>query len=259
MNARDGVIPQVEVVAALILRETRTRFGTHQLGYLWAFIEPILWILSFHVMFSLTGRTAPYGTDIVSFIATGMIPFQMFRETTERASKAVDANKALLFYPQVRPLDLVLARSVLEGLTLTTVLVALLCINGLLTGHWGVQDPLAVLAALCLATMLGCAFGLVIGALSIYSPTVPKLVGPVLRPLFWISGIFFNANALPSQARDVLLWNPVLHAVEMVRDGYFHSYQAHYVSPGYLGIWIIVLLAMGLLLERAARRRLEVT
>ena len=259
MNTRHGVMPQFEVISALILRETRTRFGAHQLGYLWAFIEPILWILTFHMMFTITGRSAPYGMDIVSFIATGMIPYQIFRETTERASKAVDANKALLFYPQVRPLDLVFSRAILEGLTLTTVLLVLLGFNGLVLGHWAVDDPLAVLGALTLSTLFGCGFGLVVGALSVYSPSVPKIVGPMLRPMFWISGIFFNANALPSSVRDAMLWNPMLHIVELSRGAYFSSYQAEHASIHFVCTWIISLLAVGLLLERSARRRLEVT
>ena len=59
MNAMRGVLPQLEVIQALILRETRTRFGDHQLGFLWAFIEPLLWILMFYGMYALMGRQPP--------------------------------------------------------------------------------------------------------------------------------------------------------------------------------------------------------
>ncbi len=78
----------------------------------------------------------------------------------------------------------------------------------------------------------------------------------MMRPMFFISGLFFTANELPAQVREILLWNPVLHAVEMVRDGWFNTYHAHYLNVSYLMLWIIGFAYAGLVLERLARRRL---
>lgn len=259
MNAISGIVPQTEVIGALILRETRTRFGAHQLGYLWAFIEPLLWIVTFYAMFAVAGRQAPQGMTMVTFIATGIVPYQIFREMVGRASSAVEANKGLLFYPQVRPLDLIIARCSLESVTWTTVLVALFTIDGLLHNSLRVHDPLQVLVALALATFLGGGLGIAVGAISVFNNTVQRLAPAVLRPLFWISGIFFTANALPSQVRESLLVNPVLHIVEIIRSGFFAEYEAPYASMGYVAMWALSATAVGLLLERVARRRLEVT
>src|SRR5215216_777475 len=107
-----GSLTQLQVIHALLLRETKTRFGANQLGYLWAFVQPSLWIGMFLVFDSLFGRTAPPGMSLVAFLTTGIVPFSLFRETTNRCVSAIEANKGLLFYPQVRPLDLVIARAI---------------------------------------------------------------------------------------------------------------------------------------------------
>lgn len=258
MSAVAGLQPQLQVLGALVLRETRTRFGQNQLGYLWAFIGPGLWIATFYAMFTVLNRRAPLGMSVAGFIATGLVPFMLFRECANRAMRAVESNKALLFYPQVRPLDLVFARTALEAATLTVVLATILTVDYFALGSPGVADPLRMLWGLMLATGLGGGLGLVLGSLSVYSSTLDRLVGPMMRPFFWMSGVFFSVDTLPAQARDLLLWNPILHAVEIVRAGYSRHYAAHYAEAAYPSSWILALVLLGLLMERLARRRLEV-
>ncbi|MGC4063649.1 MAG: hypothetical protein QM784_03185 [Polyangiaceae bacterium] len=112
-----GSMVQLQVVYALILRETRTRFGTHRLGYVWALCEPVIFIATFAAMYLVIGRLVPWGLDVVPFLTTGFVPFGLFRESANRSLNAISSNRGLLFYPQVRPLDLVLARVILEFAT----------------------------------------------------------------------------------------------------------------------------------------------
>jgi capsular polysaccharide transport system permease protein len=241
------------------LREVRTRFGRNQLGYLWAFAESLFWVLTFTAIHAMMGATPPAGMDILAFFATGIITFILFRSTLTHCLASIVGNRALLFYPQVRPLDIAFARALLEAATVSMVFVGLLLGNALLQGELHVDSPLRVLAGLAAAWSLGVGAGMCVMGLSVYFPTTDRLVPIVLRPMFFVSGLFFTANDLPAELRDYLLYNPVLHAVELVRDGWFVEYQAHYLDAPYLLGWIITLGYFGLLLERFARRRIELT
>jgi len=254
-----GFTQQAEVVFAVAMRETRTRFGASQLGYLWAMIEPTLVILTFYIVFQIAHRAVPPGMDLFSFIATGVVPYTLFSSSVVRVSEAINANKALLYYPQVQPLDLVLARAVLEAATFVAVFLVLMGGHALFTQHLELESPLVVIAGFAMASMLGTGLGLILCSLGEYSTAVDRARGPLLRPLFWISGIFFTAETLSPQARHALLYNPILHATELVRSGWFHSYDAHHVDMGYVVAWIGGLLLLGLLLERRVRRRIEMT
>jgi len=259
MSLAKGLQAQLQVIHALVLRESRTRYGAHQLGYIWALIQPLFWVLTFYGIFYLTDRPVHYGMDIVSFITTGVIPFLVFRETLGQSLNAVSANKALLFYPQIRPLDLVIARVSLEMVTLVTVFVIIMGGHALYLGELRIDSLLTVMGSLLLAGALGAALGIFFGALSVYSQVVNRIVPIMSRPLFFISGLFFTVNELPMHVRDILLWNPVLHCVEMLRDGWFESYHAHYVNVPYVLSWILGFAYSGLVLERLARRRLELS
>lgn len=252
-----GLFVQWQVVHALILRETRTRFGAHQLGYLWALLGPISTIATFGVMMFVLGKTAPLGDDIVTFLATGFLPFMFFRSVTSSGAVAIGANKALLFYPQVHPLDLILARAGLETATLGVVFVSILGTTALWKQTLVVDNLLNVLMGLLLAGGLGAGLGLVLCAASVFSKVIEKVANLVLRPIFWVSGVFFTANDLPPAARELILYNPVLHCTEMVRDGWYTSYSARYINIMYPLCWCIGLVFVGLTLERVARRRVS--
>ncbi len=257
-EVRTGLAVQVRVVQALILRETRTRFGKQQLGYLWAFLEPGLFIATFYLAFLVAGRKLPMGMDIVTFITTGLVPFQMFRSIINRSMTAVKANSSLLTYPAVRHLDLHIARFVLETVTFSVIIGVILGTHGILFPElFAVPDPLRVLAGLLGCALLGFGAGLLLASAAVLFPSVERVQSAILRPLFWISGVFFTANGLPPAARELLMWNPVLHAVEIIRDGFFSTYRSEHSDPTYLALWIVAMIAMGLVAETIARDRLN--
>lgn len=252
-----GALNQLRVVHAVALRETRTRFGAHQLGYLWALLEPVFWILTFSGMFWALGRLTPHGFELIPFLATGIIPYELVIKTSDRVSSSIEANRALLFYPQVHTLDLAFARGALEIATCISVFVAIVGGYALYVRELHIDDVLRVLFGMGLAGLLGLSLGLVLCALSLLSKSVDRIRTPLFRPLFWISGLFFTADSIPLHVREYLMWNPILQCVEIVRDGWFTGYRATEASPAYVLVWIILLAFAGLTLERAVRRRIQ--
>lgn len=259
MSLAAGFTIQRRVINAVMLREVRTRFGRHQLGYVWAFAESLFWVLTFAGIHSAMGAHPPAGMDLLAFFATGIITFILFRSTLTRCQASIIGNRPLLFFPQVRPLDVAFARAMLEAATVVAVFVGLLSANALLIGELRVDDPLRVLVGLAAAWLLGLGLGMCFLGLSLYFAVTDQLLPILLRPMFFISGLFFTLNDLPGELRDYLVYNPVIHAVELVRDGWFIGYQANHVDVWYLGGWILCSFYFGLLLERFARRRLELT
>lgn len=254
-----GLRTQARVVFALALRETRTRFGQHKLGYVWAVMEPLFFIVTFYIMFEAVDRSTPGGMALIPFLTTGVIPYEVATKTFDRVSVAVDANRALLFYPQVQTLDLAFARTFLELATYIFVLFVILGINGLIAGEIAIEDPLRVMQGLFLASAFGLAFGLVLCSLTVLFPVTQRIKGPLLRPLFWVSGLFFAADMVPLSYRSYLMWNPILHCVEIVRDGFFVEYTARSADAGFVAGVIVLLLFAGLTLERRVRMKVQLT
>lgn len=259
MSLRHGLVVQFEVVHALILRETRTRYGDSDLGYVWAFIQPMIQVGFFAFMMILGRVRDSSGMDIFGFLITGILGYDMVTNGLERAINAVGGNQSLLLYPQVKVLDVVIARVVLEALTTMAVFAVFMTADSLFVGRFHVDEPITVLLGLLLGGWLGGGLGMIFCALNVFSSGADKLRAIVMRPLFFVSGVFYTANGLPIAFQDVLVFNPVLHVIEMVRSGWYGSYQSQVADPVYLTGWCVVTTALGLLLEQAARSRVEVS
>lgn len=258
MRLLQGLQTQIAVVHALILRETRTRFGEQKLGYFWAIFEPVGVILTFYAAFAFVNERAPAGLDLVTFLATGLLPYELIMSTSERIAESINGNRALLYYPQVHRLDLAFARALLEAATLVVVFVLILGGNALRTGELEIHDPLGVLLALGAASLLGTGLGLVFCMAGVVTSFLDRIRGTLLRPLFWLSGIFYSAASLPAELRRYAMYNPIFHVLELLRGAWTRVYDDHYASPGYVIAWILGLLSVGLLLELAVRHKVEV-
>ena len=110
MTLRHGLVVQWEVLSSLIVRETRTRYGNSRLGYFWALFMPILGIGFFYGLLFLGRAPPPAGMDPVSFLTTGFLGYHVVTDALDQSANALGGNGALFVYPQVRPLDMVIAR-----------------------------------------------------------------------------------------------------------------------------------------------------
>jgi capsular polysaccharide transport system permease protein len=103
----------------------------------------------------------------------------------------------------------------------------------------------------------GFALALVIGALAERSEVIARLWSPVSFILFIGSGVFTLVDWLPPVAQKIILWLPMVHGSELVRDGYFGKlFKAHY-DITYLCLWCLFLTLSGLALLRQAGQQVE--
>jgi len=250
---------QRRVIAALIIRETRTRFADSKLGYGWALIEPILHITLLSVTFAvLMNGSPPIGTQFFIFYYTGLVPYLVFVHASSGMSHAITGNGPVLQLPPVTTFDVIAARGLLE--IITDVIVAVLLLVGF--GAIGLAAMPDDLWDPSMALLVTAGFGFGVGycnaVITVFVRSWDKAYSQVTRVLYFISGIFFVPGMMPEWARDLLAWNPLLHAIDWFRAGFFASYQPHWLDRSYLVILAILALLVGLGLERALRRKLGV-
>ena len=232
---------QVRVIHALIFRELRTRFGREQLGYVWALVEPMLFVMVLTFVYSIGFRGKALSMPIVLFLVTGVIPFFLYRQALNRSIGAILSNRPLLTFPQVTPLDLVVGRATLETITMFLVFVVV-SVGYAVFGDTPlrIENPLGVVFVFICIAIMGFGFGSFLGAFSVMFPTIERLMPAlVVRPLFYTSGVFFTADMMPDVVRSYLLINPLLHATEILRSSFFVEFDSEYGEPGYLMAWVL--------------------
>lgn len=247
---------QARVVVAIMLHETKSRYGEHSLGFFWVMIEPMLFIAGFAVMNEVLGGVAPHGMDPKLYMMTGMVPFLLFRGTMSRVSGAISSNKALLGFPQVTTFDLIISRALLEFATSISVFTILVIMMLMLGVEIDIERPMAFFGAFCLMFVAGFGIGSTLSVVAPFYPSTKQLAGVLFgRPLFFTSGVFFTVDQFPTYVREILLYNPLLHVLEWARSAFFKSFESAYVDLEYAGLFLFWLLVFGLTLHQALHKR----
>ncbi|HWD28501.1 MAG TPA: ABC transporter permease [Rhizomicrobium sp.] len=246
---------QANVVGALVLREVRTRFGHSGVGWIWLLCEPLIQCLVYVLLYEfLRTRISPLrGTDIAEFMLSGIVPWLFYMRSTSQVAHAIESNRALLVYPQVTPLDIAIARTILEALIMYVVVAFLLLMKWFLTGDGSVGDLLAIIVACADLAIMGFGIGLMVMAASHFFPILQLTFAYINRMLYFTSGIFFTLSALPPGYRAYVDWNPLLQAIEWARNAYLSLPSNDLLNTAMLTVVVPGLAALGILAERATR------
>jgi ABC-type polysaccharide/polyol phosphate export permease len=238
------------VIGALLLRELLTRYGRNNIGFLWLFVEPMLFVAIVSLVWVATRRIHGSSIPIVAFSLTGYTSLLLWRGMPSRCIGALKSNRSLLYHRQVTIMDVYFARVLLECMAVTTSLVALGIIFCTLEFVPPPEDYMKVLEGWLLLAWFGAGFGLTIAGLAEKFPVVDNLWPPFSYVLMPFSGVAYIADALPQTMRDVVLWLPMLNALEYLREGWFGSVmKAHYDIP-YVIVFNLILTFTGLSLVR---------
>lgn len=252
---RQGTTVQGRVLAALMLREIHTIHGDSKLGYLWVLIQSVFSIAVFWGLREYMGARAPHGISMPLFLATGFVLWGIFSGTISKTMSAVEGNRALLSFPQVTELDVMIGRMLV--IAATQYLTMLLIIGGdaVFANPLEPSAPVIALIVVILMPLLSLGFGMVLSSLAVFVPVLEKLVPMVLRIGFFVSGVFFSASAFKPEVAEILLLNPVFNAIELIRMSLHSGYSVDGVSLEYLFGMTVLSLTIGLLLERYVRVR----
>jgi capsular polysaccharide transport system permease protein len=235
-------------IMALILREMSTTYGRSPGGYIWAILEPVAGIAVFSLVISLIARNPPLGTSFILFYATGFLPLTLYQSVVSKVGSAIRFSRPLLAYPNVTYVDAILSRLILEAMT-QVLIFAFILFGTILAFSLHVSIDFGTVA---LAFVMGLALGTGIGLINSFLISVFPLwqfIWAVLnRPMFIISGIFFLIDPLPEKYRTILMYNPVAHVVSEMRNGFYPTYDAVYVSVPYVFTVSAVSAVLGLVL-----------
>ncbi len=243
----------IRVVAALVIREMSTRFGTKPGGYIWAFLDPAAHIAFLSLIFMAIAHAPPLGTNFPLFFASGYIAFQFYQSMAGYLNGAVNANRALLSYPNVAPIDTVLSRYLLQfGTTAVVGFCVFVVIGFELKSPPSVHWQFLIEAAFA-ASLIALGNGLANNILFAKYPLYEKFYDILTRPLFLLSGVFYLPDSLPHPARDIVLLNPLVHVVMLFRKGFYPEYRAIGYNGAYLYAVAFSFLFFGLFVFTSSR------
>ena len=252
---------EMAVILAVAAYENNRKASGSSLGNWEALINPaqlMLFYIGMRIGFRfLRGNNplAPGGStdayfNIIVFIATGFSIAFLFRNVVTKALSGLKL-KAPLYYPRIKPLDILLALSINDIRALSTLSFGLLSLVWCFTWSFRFDSPGLAICVYMLVVALAIGFGLCVVFLAALNKWIVRIIKRLLqRTIIFTSGIFFATFELPAYTRPFVTWNPVLHAVELFRYSINNEYPTPDISLSYL-IWCsMVLLGFSLILYR---------
>ena len=244
------------VIYALLLREVMTRFGRHNLGFLWLFVEPMMFTVGVTALWTATRSLHGSNLPIVPFAVTGYSSVLLWRNMPARLIGAVDPNRTLLYHRNVKVLDIYLARMILETAGATTSFITLTLFFWSVGWMNGPEDVLEIMEAWFLLALFGSGLAMFLGALAEEYEIVDKLWHPASYLLFPLSGAAYLVSSLPESVQPLALKLPMVNGVEMLREGYFGSamtavYDLPYFVWSIMIVWLLALLQIRKVSKRA--------
>jgi len=244
------------VVTALFLREVQTRFGTKKLGYFWAIFDAMLMVLVFAGLKMAIAEKAMPGVDFPVFLASGFLAFFLWKNIVNRSLSAFSSNVSLFAYKQVKPFDTILARVLLEILVSTMATLVFIAIGFYFEFEIAVQDFNMVILAVLWLILFGFGFGLMSAVFAHFYETFGKIIHIMMTPLLFVSALMYTVDSLPTVLRELILYNPLVHFMEMIHGYYFVALDTKYVDYEYMLYWTLIPLYIGLYFYTKGEQRI---
>ena len=185
---------------------------------------------------------------MVAFVITGYPLVMMWRNVSNRAIGAISANASLLYHRNVRVLDTLFARMLLEIAGATIAQIAIVGVLILIGWIPAPADVFYMLMAWLLMAIFAIGLGLVICSIAFKVEAFGKIWGTFSFVMMPLSGVFFFVSSLPQQAQQYVLWMPMVHGTEMFRQGYFGASVITHESISYIVLCNLVLLLLGFIM-----------
>jgi capsular polysaccharide transport system permease protein len=252
-----GLTVNLRVLHALLLREVITRFGRHNIGVLWLVGEPMLFTIAVALLWYGMGFQHGSSLPIGAFAVTGYSSILMWRNTVGRCNSAVLQNTGLLFHRSVKVLDILLCRIVLEC---SAAICSFFILSLALVATGWVSPPedwLKMVFGLLLLAWFSACLGLAIGAAASLSEITDRIWHPVSYIMLPLSGAVYMVSWLPPSTQEFVLFFPMVHCLELIREGFFGTAITAHYDLAYVMKFCLSLNLLGLLLVRVASRRAE--
>ncbi len=236
-----------ELLKTNVQKEIRGKYKGSFLGVLWSFLNPLLMVLVYALVFPYIMRmNVP---NYLIYLITGVIPWNFFTTCITTGCNCVWINggiiKKVYFPREILPISVVVAG--LINFLISCVIILIFTIFGGI----GISIQLLWLPLIAIiqsALSLGLLF--VLSAINVYVRDIEYLVAFLLNLLFYATPILYTASMFPSKVRWILYLNPMSTIVDAYRSIFYYKVMPNLASLALVGILSFIILIIGYIIFR---------
>jgi len=231
-----------ELLKTNVKKEIRGKYKNSFLGVLWSFLNPLLQIAVYAIVFPLILKNTQ--ENYVIFLCCGLIPWTFFSTAISRSSFTMVENgnilKKVYFPREILPISVVTSEAV-NFLISTIIILAFVLFSGLGITKYVLLYPIVFLAQYLLLL----AISFVVSSICVYVRDLQHFIGIFLQLLFYATPIVYAADTIPTEFAWILKLNPMTYVINGYRDIFYNQTMPDVTSLLILIGTVIVAIVVG--------------
>ena len=241
-----------ELLKTNVKKEIRGKYKNSFLGVLWSFLNPLLQIAVYAIVFPLILKnTQP---NYVVFLCAGLIPWTFFSTAINRAAFTLIENGNLLkkvYFPRaILPISVVTSEAV-NFIISTIIIIAFVIGGGIPLTKYILIYPLIFIVQYIL--VLGLSF--IVSSVTVYFRDLQHFIGIALQLLFYATPIVYAPDSIPQNFQWILQYNPMTYIINGYRDIFYYQRMPDFSSLGIVLVISIALCIIGYFIFKKLQKR----
>ena len=211
-----------ELLKTSVKKEVRSKYKNSFLGVLWSFLNPLLQIIVYAIIFSLILKSKQDNYAI--FLCTGLIPWTFFSVAINKSAFTIIENgniiKKVYFPREIIPISVVTAETI-NFLISTLIILGFILFGGIGISKYILFYPLILIAQYFIVL----AISFVISSICVYLRDLQHFVGIIIQLLFYATPIVYSVDTIPKEYQWILKYNPMTYIINGYRDIFYYKRQ----------------------------------
>lgn len=244
-----------ELLKTNVKKDIRGKYKGSFLGVLWSFVNPLLQVLVYAIVFPYIMRVKT--DNYLIFLICGIIPWTWFTTSISNGTNCITLNgnliKKVYFPREILPISIVTSGMVNFLISCLIILIFVL-FSGLGLSWHLLLLPLIVL----IQYIVTLAFVFLLSAINVYVKDVEYLVVFFLNMAFYATPVLYSTKMFKGWFLWVFKLNPMAHLISAYRDiFYLHQIPQMGSLMIVLGIGLGALMLCYLIFDRLEKRFAE--
>jgi len=209
-----------ELLKTSVKKEVRSKYKNSFLGVMWSFLNPLLQIAVYAIIFSLILKNKQENYAI--FLCCGIIPWTFFSSAINKSAFTIIENgniiKKVYFPREIIPISVVTAETI-NFLISTIIILGFVIIGGIGINKFLFFYPIVLITQFLIIL----AFSFVVSGICVYFRDLQHFIGIILQLLFYAAPIVYSQDSIPSEYDWILKLNPMTYIINAYRDIFYYQ------------------------------------
>lgn len=231
-----------ELLKSSIKKEFRGKYKKSSLGVLWSFINPLMQLIVYALVFPFILRVDT--ENYTMFLIVTLIPWNFFSTVITQVTPVIVNNSNIVkkvYFPRA-----ILPISIITAGLVNFVIAGILVLIGLFISGIGFSIYILYLPLIMLIQyLLSIAMALILSSITVYLRDIEYVINVLMLMWFYVTPVLYPSTLIPSQYQFIYNLNPMTGIINSYRDILYYQSAPRLTSLAVLGLLVLGLLFAG--------------